>query len=1261
MENTLPSGESYRYDAFISYRHLPLDMAVASRLQELLENYRPPKQVEGLRQQRITRVFRDTSELPTSGDLGNDISEALKRSRFLIVICSEQIRDSRWCMEEINLFKKYHNGRTNQILPLLVSGEPGEVFPEQLLTETRTRIGADGVEEEYEAAIEPLCADVRADTVQKSLKRLKTEFLRIAAPILGCSFDTLYQRHLRRQKRRNATVLSASIGLLSAVLLVVSAFAYRTWVSEREYRATLAENYIRQGSEQALADRPQQALLYFSQALSAAPEELPAGYAGAALLLQDYAWPVREETLSGAILNGSYSTCTWAQAELDGQYFLRSTVSALEVCDRDGNVLREIALQEGERATLTASSAGQWAFCVAGAGGGDGIRFLLYDPAEDRLRSVEMPSDTSRSYDAGSALAGEYALAAIDRDRAVLTGGGLVRLIEFDASDTAQTLYAADLADAFPLAEKGGAVSGMNKLWISADSAYIAVRHQYSVAVYQTDGLVLCGTVEGSNHMVEEVVFSGHDTLAVAWGDPYSLSGGYANPGGMFGVYRINGETLYQSEPDQENAFSGVAFAPGWEDLLLVWSQNMATVFDLDRQQFVTAPLYCPNITAACFNGEDGVCVASSTSLLQEEDSRTQDLTMYRYLQLIGIPADTEVTGDVDTLYASDKRTAYGPDGKTLVCSGRNLTLCDSEGQVLASREIPVFITSPLLALSEDGSTVYMGDTMVYSGLACAAVDFEQNTIGPFTVADTDGSVVLNLWALGANAAMETSSRRIMIFQPDGTRIFSALPQHNSMPVGIVTDPRQRYMALYLKETAVEQGVLGYEQNSYLEVWDIASGVLLADYEVPGKDLQTLAITRDGVLVWGTRSGTCSRAIPTEPPDEEALAFLTALCGLSLNEQQQETSQTPVQGDLSDENWYTAFGEWQYLSFRPAQEETVSFAAQVGALADRDDFGSAVWITDCDQLWRDLAEGRTSGTVSELDTFFALYSTCAVNKGGAEQIGYGLETYLDLCNRAVEESEDIITTSMESYLLPILCETTRYDEQIAEEFLYIADSNEAEIRQTDAAMQQEADELDRFMWEEIDRPSLELVVYQMRAWAACLTGGESQAAWQAMAEACGEEELLQYPRGDALAVCDLLAGQSADAAATMNAALADQVLGLDETERQQFADYFSEHLEFLAVMLYREQIDPAVLNDYLQGLHASFGIQVVGVGAEAQGSGIQLGDTIIAIDGQYLPCAARAKQLLHQPDAVCTVVRDGRTLQLPVPEGLTYQFFCTLS
>ena len=94
--------ESNRYDAFISYRHLPLDKAVAIKLQYLLEMYKPPKGILLKNTNRIRRIFRDESELPTSGDLGADIRSALASSSFLILICSRETVQSKWCMEEVN-------------------------------------------------------------------------------------------------------------------------------------------------------------------------------------------------------------------------------------------------------------------------------------------------------------------------------------------------------------------------------------------------------------------------------------------------------------------------------------------------------------------------------------------------------------------------------------------------------------------------------------------------------------------------------------------------------------------------------------------------------------------------------------------------------------------------------------------------------------------------------------------------------------------------------------------------------------------------------------------------------------------------------------------------------------------------------------------------------------------------------------------------------------------------------------------------------
>ena len=275
----------YRYDAFISYRHLPLDMAVAVKLQSLLETYR----------------FRDQSELPTSGDLGSDIRQALLDSRYLIVVCSEETKNSLWCMEEIRMFKEAHHGHTDHILPLLVSGEPSEVFPVELLWERkRTEVSAETLTQEEWVRIEPLSADVRAKSRKESLKKLRMEFLRIAAPLLGCSFDGLYQRHQKRLRRRITAAAGGSAAISLSILMIVSVFAYRTWVSEGNYREMLAGEYIREAGEYALEGDIQHALLYYTEALSAEPGADSAS-AGAALLLQEYLWPVKTGEEEGTL------------------------------------------------------------------------------------------------------------------------------------------------------------------------------------------------------------------------------------------------------------------------------------------------------------------------------------------------------------------------------------------------------------------------------------------------------------------------------------------------------------------------------------------------------------------------------------------------------------------------------------------------------------------------------------------------------------------------------------------------------------------------------------------------------------------------------------------------------------------------------------------------------------------------------------------------------------------------------------------------
>ena len=195
---------NYQYDAFISYRHRSADQQVAIALQNRLE------QLKGADGKRL-RIFRDKTDLPISSDLSDGIKEALESSRFLIVICTPAYQDSKWCMAELSRFRELHGNSNAHVLPVLVEGEPVDAFPEELFWEEEPETLPDGTIQTRRVEIEPLGADVRGNHAMERLRKLRTEYLRIAAPILGKSFDDLYQRNQRRQRWLWGSIITATL------------------------------------------------------------------------------------------------------------------------------------------------------------------------------------------------------------------------------------------------------------------------------------------------------------------------------------------------------------------------------------------------------------------------------------------------------------------------------------------------------------------------------------------------------------------------------------------------------------------------------------------------------------------------------------------------------------------------------------------------------------------------------------------------------------------------------------------------------------------------------------------------------------------------------------------------------------------------------------------------------------------------------------------------------------------------------------------
>ena len=253
----------YKYDAFISYRHIEPDLTIAKILHDMIEKFNIPKHLRTtlnennnenlIDDKHVFRVFRDREELSTK-DLSTMIEEAIADSENLIVICSKRTFLSPWCRKEVQLFKKIHG--VNNIIPVLIEGEPDESFLDELKNLKTTFINSENIEEEKN--IELLAADIRPDEVKspsfkgyeilenlkdpklneltkKSLDILKkSEIYRIVASMLNVNYGDLKLRHQERYlKRIIYTSIAASIAMLIFVVSVTTLYL-KSVASERK-------------------------------------------------------------------------------------------------------------------------------------------------------------------------------------------------------------------------------------------------------------------------------------------------------------------------------------------------------------------------------------------------------------------------------------------------------------------------------------------------------------------------------------------------------------------------------------------------------------------------------------------------------------------------------------------------------------------------------------------------------------------------------------------------------------------------------------------------------------------------------------------------------------------------------------------------------------------------------------------------------------------------------------------------------------------
>lgn len=209
------SEHGFKYFAFISYSGK--NEKWAKWLHSKLEHYHIP-----------TALCKDNPNIPKKirpvfwykKDLsGTRLKEALEKelevSHYLIVICSPDSAKSEWVNDEVKSF--ITRGRGGDIIPFIVEGTPHstnvdeECFPESLRELSR--------EDELRGI------SVLAEGKQHAL-------VDVIATMFGVSFDTLWQRH----KRRERNIRNIWIGLCGLILFCALAI----W----DYTRTKVEYYV---------------------------------------------------------------------------------------------------------------------------------------------------------------------------------------------------------------------------------------------------------------------------------------------------------------------------------------------------------------------------------------------------------------------------------------------------------------------------------------------------------------------------------------------------------------------------------------------------------------------------------------------------------------------------------------------------------------------------------------------------------------------------------------------------------------------------------------------------------------------------------------------------------------------------------------------------------------------------------------------------------------------------------------------------------
>ena len=225
---------TFEYSAFISYKSE--DVAIAKSLQKRIERYKLPVKIAQEypdEPRQFNRVFEYRSEM-SGGYLKPELQNALKLSKYLIVVCTPNAPKSRWMSEEISYFINECRAeneslleKAKYIIPYIVSSN------------------SDGLCSDEDCFPEPMKQIFpRLRGISEEEMGTDAAIVKVVAYMHGIKFDKLWERHEREKKKTNKLVISG-LSLFTVFLMIIGSWIYGQNIKIEKINWRLLENQAR--------------------------------------------------------------------------------------------------------------------------------------------------------------------------------------------------------------------------------------------------------------------------------------------------------------------------------------------------------------------------------------------------------------------------------------------------------------------------------------------------------------------------------------------------------------------------------------------------------------------------------------------------------------------------------------------------------------------------------------------------------------------------------------------------------------------------------------------------------------------------------------------------------------------------------------------------------------------------------------------------------------------------------------------------------